>query len=170
MDKNKIIGISIDALLLVVGIFWLGHHLGATSDSTVALKNLRARIERLQNDLTAAEKKRVDDCAQRDAEYETNVKRLAMDHAKEIADKNAEIERRENEYKRVLAEKESDIEELNRMVDKFEGLYRTRTVVCIALGTAVVVALFVGTLMGAKGRRDALRVCKERNTPAEEVV
>ena len=170
MDRNKIIGISIAVLLLVVGIFWLGHHLGALSDPGNTIETLRAEKARLENELTEERRKRVDDCAQRDAEHKKDVERRDANHAKQISDKDDEIDRRAKEYKRVLAEKESEIEKLNRMVDKLEGLYRTRTVVCIALGTAVVVALFVGTLMGAKGRRDALRVCKERNTPAEEVV
>ena len=78
-----------------------------------------------------------------------------------------ELKSEQDKYKRDISEKENRIKSLNSAVDHYEGLYRTRTVVCIGLGAAVVGALFVGTLMGAKGRRDALRVCKDRDVPTE---
>ena len=170
MELKKVVGIAVAALLAVGLVFWLGHHLGASSDSTAKLEELRAENNRLKNELKDAAKKRVEDLDQREDEHKKLEADLKAGHIKEIADKNTEIERRENEYRRVLGEKDSTIKGLNETITNLEGLYRTRTVVCIGLGAAVVGALFVGTLMGAKGRRDAMRARKEHNTPTEEVV
>lgn len=68
----------------------------------------------------------------------------------------------------VIRKLKSEVVGLKEQVDKYEGLYRTRTVVCTALGAAVVGALFVGTFLGAKGRRDALRACNNHPQTHEE--
>ena len=97
-------------------------------------------------------------------------------HTAEIESMKASHKRIVEDYDRRLKQKDVEISELTSRVsglkserDDTERKYKTSTVVCIALGAAVIGALFVGTLMGAKGRRDAMRVCKNRNTPTEVV-
>ena len=135
---GKIIGIAI-AALLVVGVACLAcWKIGSTSDLSAEISRLKSENAKLTIRLEE-EKDR----------YETDMNKTVK------------------KFEHDISEKEKRIESLNSAVDHYEGLYRTRTVVCIGLGAAVVGALFVGTLMGAKGRRDALRVCKDRDVPTE---
>lgn len=149
MRRN--VSIAVAALLVVGLVFVLGHYFGASSNPT-------EKIDELKNTLKEERQDHRDTIKDRDDA-----------HRKEISDKNAEIERRENEYKQALDKKDRQIASLEAKVLDLNTTNKTLTVVCIALGTAVVVALFVGTLMGAKGRRDAVRVCKDRDASAEEV-
>lgn len=137
---EKNVGIAVAALVLVVLACFACWKIGSTSD-------LSAENTRLQNEISSL------------------TGRLEKAQAQYMEDMKKTVEKFEHD----ISEKEKRIERLNRTVDHYEGLYRTRTVVCIGLGAAVVGALFVGTFMGAKGRRDALRVCKDRDVPAEEV-
>lgn len=88
----------------------------------------------------------------------------------EIQSSRAKFTQMEEDYSRRLKQKDTEISDLKTKLAQKTTQYETSTVVCIALGAAVIGALFVGTLMGAKGRRDAMRVCKDRNTPTEVVV
>ena len=69
-----------------------------------------------------------------------------------------------------ISELEQENSDLRNAKKDVEEKYVASKIVCIGLGAAVVGALFLGTLMGAKGRRDALRASNDRNTPTEVVV
>ena len=109
-----------------------------------------------------------DDGEKLDKAHKDAMNQLQQTHAKTIKDLN-------ESHAQALEGKDSVIRALNKEIEKLradkgdaESGYKTMTVVCIALGAAVIGALFVGTLMGAKSRRDALRVCKERRQTVEE--
>ncbi len=109
-----------------------------------------------------------------ESNLQEEMKRRDDAHKSEIASWKARFERMEEDHSRSLKYKDDQISKLNAQIvglnaelaDK-ERKYKTSTIVCVGLGAAVIGALFVGTLMGAKSRRDALHVCKERHQTLE---
>jgi len=88
-------------------------------------------------------------------------------HKKEIDSMNKLNVRMEENYSRLLEENKNEILELEKELSELrdtnkdiEEKYVASKTICIGLGAAVIGALFLGTLMGAKTRRDSLKVSK----------